>query len=91
MDKRKFVDDYIKYECTSILDSGEEKGQSVLCYKILGNLGNHSLKPSKLILHLEKVHPEQKHKMQRFSKKRSLCQASELGCKWSISTTIPNA
>ena len=67
MAKRKFSDDYIKYGFTSALDSGEEKGQCVLCYKILGN---HSLRPSKLMLHLEKVHPEHKHKNAEFFKRK---------------------
>ena len=65
MAKRKFRDDYIKCGSTSVLDSGEEKGQCVLCNKILGN---HSLRPLKLMLHLEKVHPEHKHKNAKFFK-----------------------
>ena len=77
----------IKYKFTSILDSEEEMGQCVLCLKIHGN---HSLRPSKLMLCLEKVLPEHKQKCRVFQKKRSLCEASALGCKWSISTTIPN-
>ena len=40
MVKRKFSEDYIKFGFTSILDGAEEKGQCVLCYKVLGN---HSL------------------------------------------------
>ena len=88
MAKREFGDDYIKNGFTSILDIGEEKGQCVLCYKIFGN---HSLRPSKLMLLLGKVHLEHKHKNAVFQEKRSLCEASALGCKWNISTTIPNA
>ena len=87
MAKRKFSDDYIKYGFTLILDGGEEKGQCVLCYKILSN---HSFRPSKLMLQLEKVHPQHKHKKAEFLKKKNLREASALGCKSSISTTIPN-
>ena len=70
MAKKKFSNDYIKYGFTSILDNGEEKGQGVLCYKILGN---HSLRPSKLMLHFEKVRPEQKHKNAEFFKRKKVC------------------
>ena len=69
MAKRKFSDDYFKYGFTSILDSGEEKSQCVLCYRILGN---HSLRPSKLMLHFDEVHPDQKHKNAEFFKKKKL-------------------
>ena len=54
MAKRKFNESYIQYGFTSIFDNKEEKGQYVLCYKVFGQ---HSLRPSKLKLHLEKVHP----------------------------------
>ena len=47
-----------------------EKSQCVLCYKILGN---HSLRPLKLMLHLEKVHPEHKHKNAEFFKRKEAC------------------
>ena len=61
---------YIKYGFTSILDSGEEMGQCVLCNKIVGN---HSLKPSKLMLHLEEVHSKHKHKNAEFFKSKEAC------------------
>ena len=66
MAKKRFSDDYVKYGFTSILDSGDEKGQCVLCYKILGN---HSLRPLEFMLHLKKVHPEHKHKNVEFFKR----------------------
>ena len=55
--KQNFLFD-IKYGFTSILDIVEEMCQCVLCNKILGN---HSLRLSKLILHLEKLNSEHKH------------------------------
>ena len=70
MSKRKFSDDYIKYGFTSVFDCEEEKGQCMLCYKILGC---HFLRPSKLMLHLEKVHPEHKHKNAEFFKRKKAC------------------
>ena len=63
MAKRKFSHDYIKYGFTSIHDSGEEKSQCVLWYKILGN---HSLRPPKL-------HLEHKHKNAKFFKRKKAC------------------
>ena len=45
-------------------------GQCVLCNKILDN---HSLRPSKLMLHLEKVHSEHKHKNAEFFKRKEAC------------------
>ena len=70
MAERKFNDDYIKYGFTSIPNSAGEKGQCVLRYKILGN---HSLRPSKLMLELEKVHPEHKDKNAEFFKRKQAC------------------
>ena len=69
MTKRKFSDDYIKYGFTSILDSGEEKDQCVLCHKILSN---RSLRPSNLLLYL-KVHLEHKNKNAMFFKRKEAC------------------
>ena len=59
MSERKFNSSYIQFGFTSITDGREEKGQCVLCNKVLGQ---HSLRPSKLKLHLEKVHPDYKDK-----------------------------
>ena len=59
MSERKFNSSYIQLGFTSITDGREEKGQCVLCNKVLGQ---HSLRPSKLKLHLEKVHPDYKDK-----------------------------
>ena len=67
MSKRKFDSSYIQFGFTSITDCREEKGGCVLCNKVLGQ---HSLKPSKLKLHLEKVHPDYKDKDLNFFKRK---------------------
>ena len=67
MSKRKFNSSYIQFGFTSITDGREEKGQCVLCTKVLGQ---HSLRPSKLKLHLEKVHPDYKDKDLNFFKRK---------------------
>ena len=54
MPKRKFNQDFIKYGFTSFSDRDEEKGQCIICYRVLSN---ESLRPSKLQNHLEKNHP----------------------------------
>ena len=59
MPKRKFNQDFIKYGFTSFSDRDEEKGQCVICYRVLSN---ESLRPSKLQNHLEKKHPGLKGK-----------------------------
>ena len=67
MSKGKFNSSYIEFGFTSITDGREEKGQRVLCNKVLGQ---HSLRPSKLKLHLEKVHPDYKDKDLNFFKRK---------------------
>ena len=67
MSKRKFHSSYIQFEFTSIIYGRQEKGQYVLCNKVLGQ---HSLWPSKLKLHLEKVHPDDKDKNLSFFKQK---------------------
>ena len=70
MSKRKFNSSYIQFGFTSIIDGREEKGQFVLCNKVLGQ---HSLRPSKLKLHLEKVHPGYKDKDLNFFERKEEC------------------
>ena len=70
MSKRKFNSSYIQFVFTSIIDGREEKGQCVLCNKVLGQ---HSLRPSKLKLHLEKVHPGYKDKDLNFFERKEEC------------------
>ena len=70
MSKRKFNSSYIQFGFTSIIDGREEKGQCVLCNKVLGQ---HSLRPSKLKLHLEKVHPGYKDKDLNFFERKEEC------------------
>ena len=67
MSKRKFNSSYIPFRFTFIIDGREEKGQCVLCNEVLGQ---HSLRPSKLKLHLEKVHPGYKDKDLNFFKRK---------------------
>ena len=57
--KRGWNDDYIQYGFAHFSDKDAQKGQCVICYKILGN---DLLRPSKLLNHLLKIHPEYKDK-----------------------------
>ena len=57
--KRGWNDDYIKYGFARFSDKDAQKGQCVICYKVLGN---DSLQPSKLLNHLLKIHLEYKEK-----------------------------
>ena len=67
MSKQKFNENYIQYGFTLIFDIRKEKGQCVLCYKVLGH---HSLKPSKLKLHRQKVYSNYKDKDVNFFKRK---------------------
>ena len=67
MAKQKFNENYIQYGFTLIFDIRKEKGQCVLCYKVFGH---HSLRPSKLKLHREKVHLNYKDKDVNFFKQK---------------------
>ena len=67
MSKRKFDSSCIQFEFTPIIDGREKKGQCVLCNEVLGQ---HSLRPSKLELHLEKVHPGDKDKGLNYFKRK---------------------
>ena len=67
MSKRKFDSSCIQFEFTPIIDGREKKGQCVLCNEVLGQ---HLLRPSKLELHLEKVHPGDKDKDLNFFKRK---------------------
>ena len=67
MAKRKFNKNYIQYGFTSTFAIRKEKEQCVLCNKVLGH---HSLRPSKLTLHLEKVHSNYKDKDVNFFKRK---------------------
>ena len=52
--KRKYSEDYIKFGFTCQEKDGMDLPQCVICFKVLGN---ESMKPAKLKLHLEKCHP----------------------------------
>ena len=53
--KRKYDDSYIKFGFTLLNNYGVEKGQCVVCYRVLSN---ESLRPSKLSNQLKKTHSE---------------------------------
>ena len=65
--KRKWNDDYIEYGFARFSDKDAQKGQCVICYKVLGN---DSLRPSKLSNHLLKIHPEYKDKGTAFFERK---------------------
>uniref|UniRef100_K7FCM8 DUF4371 domain-containing protein n=1 Tax=Pelodiscus sinensis TaxID=13735 RepID=K7FCM8_PELSI len=52
--KRKYSEDYIKFGFTCQEKESMDLPQCVICFKVLGN---DSMKPAKLKLHLEKCHP----------------------------------
>uniref|UniRef100_K7FCM9 DUF4371 domain-containing protein n=1 Tax=Pelodiscus sinensis TaxID=13735 RepID=K7FCM9_PELSI len=51
--KHKFLEDYIKFSFTRQEKEGVDLPQCIICFKALGN---DSMKPAKLKLHLEKCH-----------------------------------
>jgi len=61
--KRKYDESYMQFGLTSIIVSGEEKPQCVLCNKVLFN---DSMRPVKLKQHSENVHPQTKNKDRSF-------------------------
>ena len=74
--ERKYDDSYVKFGFTSLNDHGVEKGQCVVCYRVLSN---ESLRPSKLKNHLEKNHPELKDKsIEYFKRLESNCKRQRL-------------
>ena len=79
MAKRKYNDSYIKFGFTSLNDQGLEKGQCVVCYRVLSN---ESLRPSKLSHHLTTSHPELKDRnmeyMEYFKRLESNCKRQRL-------------
>ncbi|XP_065658953.1 protein FAM200C-like [Hydra vulgaris] len=58
--KRSYSDEYMKYGFTYMLKETICYPQCVICYKVLGN---DSMKPSKLAIHLNKCHPDLRTKM----------------------------
>ena len=54
--KRKYKEDYLKYEFTCLQKDGEDIPQCVLCMK---TLANSCLKPFQLKQHLNNAHKEQ--------------------------------
>ena len=74
--KRGWNDDYIKYGFARFSDKDPQKGQCVICYKVLGN---GSLRPSKLSNHLLEIHPEYKEKgIAFFERKRDALKRAKL-------------
>ena len=74
MAKRKYNDSYIKFEFTSLIDQGVEKGQCVVCYCVLGN---ESLRPSKLSHDLNTSHLELRE-TEFFKRLESNCKCQRL-------------
>ena len=66
MAKRKYNESYIKFGLTSLNDQGIEKGQCVVCYRVLSN---ESLRPSKLSHHLNTSRPELKDRNMKYFKR----------------------
>ena len=74
--KRKYDDSCIKFGFTLLNDYGAEKGQCVVCYRVLSN---ELLRPSKLSNHLKKNHPELKNKsIEYFRRLKSSCKRQRL-------------
>ena len=74
--KRGWNDDYIQYGFAHFSDKAAQKGQCVICYKVLGN---DLLRPNKLSNHLLKIHPEHKDKgIAFFERKRDALKRAKL-------------
>ena len=74
--KRGWNNDYIQYGFAHFYDKDAQKGQCVICYKVLGN---DSLRPSELSNHLLKIHPEYKDKgIAFFERKRDALKCAKL-------------
>ena len=65
--KRKYSETYLKFGFTFAINNGLDIPICVLCQK---SLGNDLMKPSLLIWHLERAHPEFKDKELDFFKHR---------------------
>ena len=59
MEKKKYLDEYIKFGFTSLLRNGVEKPQCVLCNAVLSA---ESMKPFQLKRHLKTKHPQHAEK-----------------------------
>ena len=83
--KRKYNDSYIKFGFTSLNDQGIEKGQCVVCYRVLSN---ELLRPGKLSHHLNTSHPELKDRnMEYFKRLESNCKRQRLDSTGSFQQT----
>nr|XP_047145650.1 zinc finger BED domain-containing protein 5-like [Hydra vulgaris] len=65
--KRSYLDEYMRYGFTYMLKETISYPQCVICYKVLGN---DSVKPSKLAIHLNKCHPDLQTKDTDFFKRK---------------------
>ncbi|XP_065639505.1 zinc finger BED domain-containing protein 5-like [Hydra vulgaris] len=65
--KRSYLDEYMRYGLTYMLKETISYPQCVICYKVLGN---DSMKPSKLAIHLNKCHPDLQTKDTDFFKRK---------------------
>ena len=66
--KRKFCDEYLHYGFTSIIVSGVEKPQCVICSDILSE---ESMKPNKLKRHFSTKHPQFADKDKDFFRRKA--------------------
>nr|XP_025033759.1 rab GTPase-binding effector protein 1 isoform X4 [Pelodiscus sinensis] len=64
--KHKYSEDYIKFGFTCQEKEGVDLPQRVVCFRVLGN---DSMKPAKLKLHLEKCHPKLLQKDEDYSER----------------------
>uniref|UniRef100_K7FKI8 DUF4371 domain-containing protein n=1 Tax=Pelodiscus sinensis TaxID=13735 RepID=K7FKI8_PELSI len=65
--KCKYSEDYVKFGFTCQEKEGMDLPQHVICFKVLGN---DSMKPAKLKLHLEKCHPNLLQKDENYFEQR---------------------
>jgi hypothetical protein len=66
--KRKYQEEFIKYGFTSVVISGEERPQCVICCEVLAN---ESFKANKLIRHLKTKHDSLADRGTNFFKRKA--------------------
>ena len=85
MAKRKYNDSYIKFGFTFLNDQGIEKGQCVVCYRVLSN---ESLRTSKLSHHPNTSHSWLKDRnIEYFKRLESNCKRPKLDSTGSFQST----
>ena len=66
--KRKWMDSYVEFGLTRVVNDGVERAQCMTCHTILGNA---SLKPSLLKTHQERSHPGLQETLHSLKMKRT--------------------